>query len=180
MRRSQHVRRTVEYVTAHTIQNQRMERLQDSIDSVNNALTGHIANLSLARWANELAPHQDFTSAHDRGPNVPRCKWIERTTAYTSLVRLQRWLHVRFWEIEVLSSSAKSWTMRLYNINIRPAHSCVFDVVRSGNLKVVRELLASGTLSLRDRAHMWNGSTKVFLRQVFGCSARIYLWAYTV
>jgi hypothetical protein len=130
---------------------------------VNNALTGHIANLPLARRANELAPHQDFTSAHDRGPNVPWYTWIERTTPYTSRVRLQRWLHDRFWEFEVLSSSAEPWAIRLHSINIRPAHSCVFDVVRSGNVNEVRQLLLSGELSLQDRAYNSNGPDQTLL-----------------
>jgi hypothetical protein len=42
------------------------------------------------------------------------------------------------------------WTFQLSPINIRPAHTYVFDFVRAGDVEAVRDLLRSRKLSVRD------------------------------
>jgi hypothetical protein len=154
--------------TALALQSQHMDRLQDSIESGNATLIGHIANLSLSGTESADGPfaRQTPTSAFDKDSDALGGRSTKRTKSRTYRMRLPNWLTDCVWEIAV-HFSANVWTAKVYTVKIRPVHSLVFDAVRSGNLKVVRELLASGTLSLRDRAHMWNGSDISLLEASF-------------
>jgi hypothetical protein len=150
------MRETAKHATALTLQSQRIESLQDSFESGNTALIGHIEKLSATKLTNGSWTHQGLTSAHDKGPGVLRRRSTKRTKAHTFRLGLPTWLVDCVWEFGV-HASASVWSVQVYSINIRPQYSCVFEVVRRGNVKAVRELLASGQLSLRDRAHEWSG-----------------------
>jgi hypothetical protein len=138
--------------TALALQSQHIERLNNSIESGNATLIGHIANLSQTgtRSANRSSPHQISTSALDNDPEALRCKLTKRTKTRTYHLRLPSWLIDCVWEFGV-HTSANVWTVQVYNVNVRPWNSGVFDAVRSGDTKAVRQLLDSGRLSLRDR-----------------------------
>jgi hypothetical protein len=150
--------------TALDLQNQHIERLKDSIESGNAEVIGHITNLSLTRTnsAKGPSPHQTSTSALDDDPDVLRCKSTERSKTHVYRMRLPSWLVDRVWEFEV-HRSINGWTTQVYAVNVRPYDSCIFDVVRSGNVKAVRELLESGQLSLHDQAHNPHGPDRNLL-----------------
>jgi hypothetical protein len=150
------MRETAKHATTLTLQSQRLEHLQDSLESGNTALIGHLEKLSGTRLTDGPLTHQDLTLAHDKGPDELRRKSTKRTKAHTFRLGLPTWLVDCVWEFGV-HASASVWSVQVYSINIRPQYSCVFEVVRRGNVKAVRELLASGQLSLRDRAREWSG-----------------------
>jgi hypothetical protein len=168
------MRETAKYATALTSQSQRLERLQDSLESGNTTLIGHIENLSSTRLVDDSWTHQGWTSARDKGPDVLTRQSTKHTRAHTFRLGLPTWLVDCVWEFGV-HASASVWSVQVYSINIRPYYSCVFEVVHRGDVKAVRELLASGQLSLRDRAHEWDGhdytlleaSKPHFLRRAF-------------
>jgi hypothetical protein len=138
--------------TALALQSQHIERLNNSIESGNATLIGHIANLShtMTRLANGSSPHQIPMPALDNDLDVLRCESTKRPKARTYRLGLPNWLTDCVWEFAV-QSSANVWTVQVYNVNVRPWNSGVFDAVRSGDTKAVRQLLDSGRLSLRDR-----------------------------
>jgi hypothetical protein len=150
--------------TALALQSQHTERLKDSIESGNTTLIGHIANLShtMTRLANGSSPHQIPMPALDNDLDVLRCESTKRPKARTYRLGLPNWLTDCVWEFAV-QSSANVWTVQVYNINIRPRRCYVFDVVSSGDVKAVRELLEFGQLSLRDRAHNSYGPDRTLL-----------------
>jgi hypothetical protein len=138
--------------TVIALQSQHMDRLNNSIELGNATLIGHIANLSHTRTklANGSSPHQISTSAPDKDSDVLRCESTKRTKAHVYRLRLPGWLIDCVWEFGV-HTSATAWTAQVYTVNVRPWNSCVFDAVRSGDTKAVRQLLESEQLSLRDR-----------------------------
>jgi hypothetical protein len=60
-----------------------------------------------------------------------------------------RWLTTSVWEF-AMHECEGGWNMQLRPINIRPYGSFAFDVVRSGDVKAVMNLLAIGELSVSD------------------------------
>jgi hypothetical protein len=61
-----------------------------------------------------------------------------------------RWLRTSVWEF-AMQECEGGWSMQLRPINIRQYGSFPFDVVRSGDVKAVMSLLATGELSVSDR-----------------------------
>jgi hypothetical protein len=61
-----------------------------------------------------------------------------------------RWLTTSVWEFGMHECEG-GWNMQLRPVNIRRYGSFPFDVVRSGDVKAVMNLLATGELSVSDR-----------------------------
>jgi hypothetical protein len=156
------MRETSKHATALALHSQRLGRLQDSFESGTTAVIGHIEDLSRIRPASGSWAHLELTSTRDKGLESLECGVSKRTKAHTFHLRLPSWLMDCVWEFGV-HTSTNVWTVQVYTTNIRPARSCVFDVLYSGNVQAVRELLESGQLSLRDRAQELYGPDRTLL-----------------
>jgi hypothetical protein len=151
------MRETARHAAALSLQSQQLERLQASVESGNLALVGHITAFASQQVISYDEPVQRTVTGHKMSPNRSVRKWAKQGRDYTFRLRLPRRLVNCVWEFGVHECD-NVWTFQLKPINIRPAHTYVFDFVRAGDTDAVRELLRSGQLSVHDRQLTSKGS----------------------
>lgn len=138
-----------------TLQSQHLERLQASIESGKVDLIDHITDFAsrVATRQGSVSPFSSNTniSANERGSRPCR-----RYRNWQIRLPLPRWLVGCVWEFG-MHERDNVWTFQLCPINLRPAHTYVFDFVRAGDVGAVRELISSRQLSVHDREPTWNG-----------------------
>jgi hypothetical protein len=75
----------------------------------------------------------------------------KRQSSRTHRLALPRWLSSCVWEFAVQEYESGGWDFQLHPVYLRQYGSLAFDVVRSGNVEVVKKLLATGELSVSDQ-----------------------------
>jgi hypothetical protein len=152
------VRESARHAAALTLQAQRLDMLQTSIESGNLALIGHITTFA-SRQAAPSGPdppeqvHEDRSVlARRKLPKRPRS-----SKEYKFRLALPHRLVKCIWEFSVHECD-NAWTFQLSPVNIRSARTYAFDFVRDGDVNTVRELLRSRQLSIHDREPSSSGS----------------------
>jgi hypothetical protein len=156
-RRLWNMQQTANHAAALSLQSRQLERLQASVQSGNLALFGHITTFASQQIASCDEPAQRTVSKQHISPTRLARKRVKQGIDYTFRLRLPRRLVDCVWEFGVHECD-NVWTFQLKPINIRPAHTFVFDFVRAGDTDAVRELLRSGQLSVHDRQASKNGN----------------------
>jgi hypothetical protein len=86
----------------------------------------------------------------------------KRQASRTFRLALPRWLTNTVWEFAMYECAG--WNFRVRPINIRQYGSFPFEIVRSGDVKAVMNLLATGELSVSDHeAGEWDLASKSML-----------------
>jgi hypothetical protein len=145
------VRESARHAAALTLQAQRLDMLQTSIESGNLALIGHIT--TFASQQATTSGGNTIQHAHDDRSVMGRRKLPKRprnNTEYKFRLALPHRLVKCIWEFSVHECDS-AWTFQLKPVNIRPAHTYAFDFVRAGDVIAVRELMKSRQLSVQDR-----------------------------
>jgi hypothetical protein len=145
------VRESVRNAAALTLQAQRVDMLQTSIESGNLALIGHIT--TFASQQATTSGGNTTQKAHEERPVTGRRKLSKRPrngTEYKFRLALPHRLVKCIWEFSVHECDS-AWTFQLKPVNIRSARTYAFDFVRAGDVGAVRELLRSRQLSVQDR-----------------------------
>ena len=162
--RSWSMRESAKHVASFTRQNERLERLQASVESGNTALIERVTAFATQKVV--AGSVQSPTSSSDTVlRQSPRMR-AGRGKTHEYRVTLPRWLVGCVWEFG-LHECDNVWTFQLSPINIRPNHTYIFDFVRAGDVEAVRELLRSRKLSVRDRQQTdYGDSTLLEVRDI--------------
>jgi hypothetical protein len=153
------MRESAKQAASFTHQSQKLERLQASVESGNTALiervTASATQIMASRTASLQQPSMEINTVFSQPPH--RHERHGRMRSYR--LALPRWLVGCVWEFS-MHECDNVWTFQLSPINIRPAHTYVFDFVRAGHVEAVRDLLRSRKLSVRDcEQTKWGVST---------------------
>lgn len=149
-RRSWSMREAAKSAAALSDQRQCLTKLQASIDSGNMALIGRITVFT----SQEATSCADFAPQHPSDritiTGRPPRKHTRHGRSRTFRIPVPTWFVACVRAFGVHTSEG-AWTVQLNTVNIRPAHTYVFDFVRAGDVGAVRELMTSGQLSIYDR-----------------------------
>jgi hypothetical protein len=149
IRRSWNMRESARQAASFTLQSHKLEKLQASIEAGNTALiervTASATQIMASRTASLQQPSLEINTVFSR-PLAIRGRHGKMRSYRLSL---PRWLVGCVWEFS-MHESHNVWTFQLSPVNIRPAHTYVFDFVRAGDVEAVRDLLRSRKLSVRD------------------------------
>jgi hypothetical protein len=152
------VRESARHAAALTLQAQRLDMLQSSVESGNLALIGHITTFASQQATNSGG--NTIQQAHEDRSVMGRRKLPKKPkngTEYKFRLALPRRLVKCIWEFSVHECD-NAWTFQLSPVNVRPARTYAFDFVRAGDVGAVRELMKSRQLSIRDREPSSNGN----------------------
>lgn len=141
------MRESTKHAAAFALQSEHIRRLHNTVETGNAVLLGHMTNSTLLEPATSTRTQQKSVVTADS--TKPRRQ--KRDRSYRLRVSLPRWFVNRVWELGVHESDGV-WTTQIWPVNVRPDSAVVFDYVRSGDLEVVRGLLQSGQLSMRDHS----------------------------
>jgi hypothetical protein len=145
------VRESARHAAALTLQAQRLDMLQSSVESGNLALIGHIT--TFASQQSTSSGKDTFQQAQEDRSVLGRRSPPKRPRSgreYKFRLALPHRLVKCIWEFSVYECDS-AWTIQLKPVNIRPAHTYAFDFVRAGDIGAVRELMRSRQLSVQDR-----------------------------
>jgi hypothetical protein len=144
------MRESAKHAASFTFQSQKLERLQASVESGNTALIERVKAFATETMASRTEPVQQQKLDTDMGISRSSRGQGRRGRVHKCRLALPRWLVGCVWEFGVHERDSV-WTFQLSPVNLRPAHTYVFDFVRAGDVEAVRELLKSRKLSVRDR-----------------------------
>jgi hypothetical protein len=143
------MRESAKQAASFAHQSQKLERLQASIEAGNTALiervTASATQIMASRTASLQQTSLEINTVFSRPPAIRERHGNVRSYRLS----LPRWLVGCVWEFS-MHECDNVWTFQLSPINIRPAHTYVFDFVRAGDVEAVRDLLRSRKLSVRD------------------------------
>jgi hypothetical protein len=164
------VRESARHAAALTLQAQRLDQLQSSVESGNSALIGQITTFA-SQKATRVGETPVQQAQEDRSVTGRR-KLPQRSrngTEYKFRLALPHRLVKCIWEFSVHGCD-NAWTFQLSPVNIRPARTYAFDFVRAGDVNTVRELMRSRQLSIRDREPSSRGSRTLLEVSEVHCS----------
>jgi hypothetical protein len=136
------------------LQNALLSSHQTHLQNLDNAVqTSHTAIISRIDTSVVQSPITPLSSAvilsaASNKRSVPTK--TKRQSSRTLRLAFPRWLTSFVWEF-AMHECEGVWNMQLRPINIRRHGSFPFDIVRSGDVKAVMNLLATGELSVSDR-----------------------------
>lgn len=142
------MREAARHASALTIQSQHLARLEASIESGKVALLDRMTGFTSHMVTNETTKQQLFSSSHTKAKMLLR-KGSKGDKSRKFRLTLSRWLVGCVWEFGVQRNEGV-WNIQIKPINVRPAHTYVFDFVREGHVMAVRELMKSRELSVHD------------------------------
>jgi hypothetical protein len=151
------MRESTKHAAAFALQSEHIRRLHDIVETGNAVLLGHLANSNLLE-PSAFAQTGQNSVLRNSATSLRRQK---RGRSYRLRVSLPRWFVKCVWELGVHEADGV-WTTQIWPINVRPSNALVFDYVRSGDVKDVRELLRSGHLSLRDHTSFNGKELSIF------------------
>jgi len=142
------MRQHMQQAATAALHSERLSRIQDTLESGNSRLLGHVT--ALAR--RELEPSSLRPDVRQRNtPQRPPRKGLKQKKVCEVRLSLPQWFSQSVWDLGMYASEG-IWAIRLRQRNIRPSHAYVFEVVESGDIETVRQLLQSGHLSFQDCA----------------------------
>jgi len=147
------MRESAKHAAAFALQSKHIKQLHNTVETGNAALLGRITNSNPSGPAASAQTQQ--TAMIRAGANKKRNK------SYRLRVSLPRWFINCVWKLGVHEADGV-WTTQVWTVNVRPSSAVVFDYVKSGDVKVVRELLQSGGLSMRDHISHRYGDSSIF------------------
>jgi hypothetical protein len=152
------VRESARHAAALTLQAQRLDQLQLSVESGNLVLIGHMTTFAsqqaTASGADTIQHvHEDRSVLGMRSLR----KRPRNGAEYKFRLALPQRLVKCIWEFSVHECD-NAWTFQLKPVNIRSARTYAFDFVRAGDVGAVRELMRSRQLSVQDREPTCSGS----------------------
>lgn len=147
------MRESAKHAAAFALQSEHIKQLQNTVTTGNAALLGHLSNSNILEPVASVQTEQTsmIRGGTTRKPNK----------SYRLRVSLPRWFTNCVWELGVHEADGV-WTSQIWTVNIRPGSAVVFDYVNTGDVKVVRELLQSGRLSMRDHISLEDKNMSIF------------------
>lgn len=163
MRRFWSMRESAQHATALTLQSERMQRLQDTMETGHAALFGQLTSYPNTALLENDHAHQ--TPATDSYTVASRREKIRPRRGKHHKLRfvLPSWFVNCVWEVGMHNTDGVR-TIEIYPINRRRSSTLVFDSVRAGDIEPVRKYIASGQLSFRDHADDYRGSSLLEVR----------------
>ena len=143
------MRQHTQQAATAALHSERLSRLQDTLESGNSQLLGHVTALA-HREKKPSSFRLDLGQQHTK-PNRQLHKDPRRKKLYKFRLSLPRWFSESVWDFGMYVSEG-SWAVYLQHMNIRPSEASIFEVVESGNVEAVRQLIQSGRLSFQDCA----------------------------
>jgi hypothetical protein len=145
------MRESAKHAAAFALQSEHIKQLHNTVETGNATLIGHLTNSHI------LEPMASAQTEQTSRVGTTR----KRNKSYRLRVSLPHWFINCVWELGVHEADGV-WTTQIWNVNVRPSTAVVFEYVRSGDVKVVRELLQSGRLSMRDHMSCTDGNMSIF------------------
>jgi hypothetical protein len=139
------MRESARHAAAFALQSEHIKQLHNTVTTGNAALLGHLTNSTLLEPATTSRTQQPSVI----GTTSTKMKRQKRGRSYTLRVNLPRWFVKCVWELAVHEADGV-WTTQIWPVNVRPRSAVVFEYVESGDVEVIRDLLQSGQLSIRD------------------------------
>ena len=149
IQRSWNMRQHMQQAANAALYSERLSRLQDTIESGNSQLLGHVTALA-HREMDPSSPRLDLGQQHTR-PKRPEHKGLKRKKVYQVRLSLPRWFPESVWDFGMYVSEG-TWAVCLQQKNVRPGDTYIFKIVASGDVEAVRHLLQAGYLSFLDCA----------------------------
>jgi hypothetical protein len=151
------MRESAKHVAAFALQSEHIKQLHNTVETGNAVLLGHLTNSTLLEpaTATRTQPESVLTAGSTRHRRQRRNK------SYRLRICLPRWFVNCVWELAVHEADGV-WTTQIWPVNVRPSSAVVFDYVSSGDVTVVRELLQSGRLSMRDHMPFEDENLSIF------------------
>lgn len=145
------MRQHMQQAATAALHSERLSRLQDTLESGNSQVLGHVTALAHRM---EPSPLNSDLGQHTKPKRLPY-RELRRKKVYKFRLSLPRWFSESVWDFGVYASEG-IWAIYLQHMNVRPWSAYVFEVVRSGDVEAVRCLLQSGHLSFQDCADSAN------------------------
>lgn len=149
IQRSWNMRQHMQQAANAALYSERLSRLQDTIESGNSQLLGHVTALA-HREMDPPSPRLDLGQQYTRLKR-PEHKGLKRKKVYQVRFSLPRWFSESVWDFGLYVSEG-TWALCLQQKNVRPWKTYTFKVVASGDIEAVRHLLQAGYLSFQDCA----------------------------
>lgn len=143
------MRQHMQQAAMAALHSERLSRLQDTLESGNSQLLGHVTALGHKDMEPSLL-RPDLGQQHTR-PKRPLYKGLKRKKIYEVRLSLPRWFSDSVWDFGMYASEG-TWALCLQHKNMRPWETYTFKVVASGDIEAVRHLLQAGYLSFQDCA----------------------------
>lgn len=149
IQRSWNMRQHMQQAATAALYSERLSRLQDTIESGNSQLLGHVTALA-NREMDPSSPGLGLGQQHTRLKRLEH-KGLKRKKVYQVRLSLPRWFSESVWDFGMYVSEG-TWAVCLQQKNVRTGDTYIFKIVASGDVEAVRHLLQAGYLSFQDCA----------------------------